>query len=646
MINADGSHKLTPQASLHKLAALLHSAVDAIISIDDQGIIESINPATERLFGYSAAELVGQNVKLLMPDPDRSRHDAYIRYYLATGERKLIGLGREVVGQRKDGSTFPMHLSVSEYEIEGRRHFAGIVHDLSIQRQAEIEASRQQTLLQAIINDTPQGILIGDQNRTITLVNPAMTRLFGYTAEELLGRNARLLYASEEDYDRVGRLRLDPAIPAGRGEIEPLRVSFRRKNGETFIGEVIATVIRDVNANRLGGMAIIRDLTHQLRQDEVLRQAQRMEALGQLTGGIAHDFNNLLTVIMGNLELFETAGDAASGRELVREANDAAKMGARLTARLLGFSRQRQLNPVLLDINEQVNAMMDLLRRSIGETIAVSTSLAGQLEPILADPSEIENALLNLAINARDAMPNGGRLIIETQAVELASSEDGSAYGLETGRYVRVSVSDSGTGMPAHVVARAFEPYFTTKPAGRGTGLGLASIYGFVKQSGGNATIYSELGRGTTVNIYLPTIAAETESALEHPVDDALARAARTVLVVEDDAAVRRLAVRRLGLLGHRVLQAENGPAALALIDLRADIDLILSDVVMPGGMTGYELARQVRRKFPQMKILLTSGYDAELAAAQDLDASDLRLLRKPYTQAELVRALQETLEA
>jgi PAS domain S-box-containing protein len=626
-----------------RLRAVFDSAVDAIVVIDDCGLVCSVNPATERLFGYAASEMVGQDVKMLMPEPYVDEHDGYLRRYLDTAERRIIGIGREVRGRRKGGSTFPMHLSVSEYQMGGKRHFAGILHDLTARRQAEGESLRQQTLFQAVINDAPQAIVIADQSRRIFLVNPGMRRVFGYEADELIGQNSRIVYASDQDYERVARLRLDFNAADAIGQADPIHVSFRRKNGETFPGEIIATVIRDPQRNVLGVMGLVRDITQQLKQEEALRQAQRMDALGQLTGGIAHDFNNLLTVIMGSHELFEASRDPEQARECVRNANEAAEMGARLTGRLLSFSRQRKLEPVPLDLNEQILGMMDLLRRSIGETVSVSTSLARSLGTICVDPSEIENAVLNLAINARDAMPRGGRLALETEDISL-SPDDCVAYWLSPGQYVRLSISDTGSGMPPEVVARAFEPFFTTKPPGRGTGLGLASVYGFVKQSGGNAQIYSEPGRGTTVNLYLPVVAPQ-ETVVDSGSDkEANAAAGETVLVVEDNPEVRKLSLRRLALLGYRVVEADNGPAALALLDAGTEIDLIFSDVVMPGGMTGYELAHHAKQHLPAVKVLLTSGYDAEVASAQDTTGSELRVLRKPYKQADLARALREVL--
>ncbi len=641
-----GFGKAAPQASLNQLAAMLRSAVDAIISIDALGIIESINPATETLFGYTAAELVGQNVKILMPEPYRSQHDSYIRQYRHTGQRKIIGIGREVTGQRKDGSTFPMHLSVSEYEIDGKRHFAGIVHDLTAQKQAEAESNRQKTLLEAIVNYNPQAIIFADWNHAIYLVNPSVTRIFGYAPEELIGKNTRILYEKGDDHERISRLRLNFTAPDIEGMADPIQVICQRKNGESFPAEVIATVIRDPNRNILGVMKLIRDITQQLKQEEALRQAQRMDALGQLTGGIAHDFNNLLTIIMGSHELFEACPNKLEASAYIRRANDAAEMGARLTSRLLSFSRQRKLAPAIINLNEHILGMIDMLRRTLGEMIDMSTSLAPDLWTVRADPSEIENAVLNLAINARDAMPLGGRLHIETANVSLNANNDGTAFGLAPGKYVRLSVFDTGCGMPAGVAARAFEPFFTTKPPGRGTGLGLASVYGFVKQSGGNATIETETGRGTTVHLYLPRFVSDEARTRSDAAKETPAAIGETVLVVEDNPQLRALSLERLRLLGYHVIEADSGPRALAVLEGGEKIDLIFSDVVMPGGMTGYDLACRAQELHPPVKILLTSGYDAETASARDMNGTPFKVLRKPYRQADLARAIREVLEA
>lgn len=638
------SERSPPKGLLLQLARILQSAVDAIISIDAEGIVESINPATESLFGYTSDQLVGQNVKILMPEPYQSQHDGYIRHYGETRQHKIIGSGREVVGRRRDGSTFPMHLSVSEYEIDGKPHFAGIVHDLTAQHRAETESTRQQTLLQAIINDSPLAIIISDQNHRIFLANPSATRIFAHAPDALLGKDTSILFASHEDSERIRGLRLGFDGAPGAVIADPLQVTCRRGNGQAFPAEISATTIRNLDGNVLGTMKLIRDVTQQVKQADALRQAQRMDALGQLTGGIAHDFNNLLTIIIGNHGVLLDEKLSPEAETLVRRAKEAAEMGARLTGRLLSFSRQRKLEPIVIGLNEHVNTMMDLLGRSLGETIDVSMSLGDHLWKVCVDPSEIENAVLNLAINARDAMPEGGRLIIETRNVSLRADDDLGEFGLPYGDYVCLAVSDTGTGMPSEVVARAFEPFFTTKASGRGTGLGLASIYGFVKQAGGNATIYSELDHGTTIRLYLPKVDPDPVAAGLVAIKENLGLVCKTVLVVEDNPELRELSLDRLMRLGYRVVAADSGRSALASLEAGTKIDLIFSDVVMPGGISGYELARVAVERFPMIKILLTSGYGTEVSAPQNASGTRYKVLSKPYKQTDLARALRQTL--
>jgi nitrogen-specific signal transduction histidine kinase/CheY-like chemotaxis protein len=390
---------------------------------------------------------------------------------------------------------------------------------------------------------------------------------------------------------------------------------------------------------------LIHDVTAERRQEALLLKAQRLEAVGQLTGGVAHDFNNLLTVILGNIELLEPKLRDEVSRSLATEAREAAEMGARLTDRLLTFARRQRLETTSLNLNEFVLGLIELLRRTIGAPVDLSTSLAPDLWPTMADPGQVENAVLNLVLNARDAMLDGGRLVIETFNARVDADEAVGVAGMAAGDYVVLSVADTGHGMPPEVRARAFEPFFTTKGAGKGSGLGLATIYGFARQSGGNVTIYSEVGKGTTVNLYLPRARPRAEDGAATAAEPTLdAGSGETVLIVEDDDRVRRLTATRLKGLGYRVLEANHGAAALAILAATPGVEIVFSDLVMPGGMSGFDLARQVRERYPHVHVILTSGYSAELMNRADIAQLDLQVLRKPYRQAELARAFRAAL--
>ena len=385
-------------------------------------------------------------------------------------------------------------------------------------------------------------------------------------------------------------------------------------------------------------------MTEQANAEQALRQAQKMEALGQLTGGIAHDFNNLLTVIVGNLEMLEAKLADPTQLSLLKEAQEAADLGSRLTGRLLTFARRSMLEPKLVNLNTFVVGLTDMVQRTLGETITLNTSLGGDLWQTRVDPSQVESAIINLAVNARDAMTAGGRLLVETSNVHIDEAYAAVEAGLQPGDYVRLSVSDDGVGMSAAIRERAFEPFFTTKEKGRGTGLGLAMVYGFARQSGGHATLYSEEGMGTTVRIYLPRhyLPASGEVPAELP-DEPQRGQGQTILVVEDDPRVHRLTIARLTDLGYQVVDATNGTDALAVLAVSTGIELVFTDLVMPD-MSGYELAARVRELYPDIRLLLTSGYAEEFASADRLFSDRLPLLRKPYRLGELAEAVQRAL--
>ncbi len=621
------------------IEAIMRSAVGAIVTIDARGIMQSVNPATLKLFGYREAELIGKSVNILMAAEHSRNHDGYISRYLTTGEQRIIGIGREVEGRRKDGSLFPVHLSVSEFDMRGERYFAGILHDLSTRTRLEDEVSRQSALFQAVFDHVPEPLILTDVDRTILHSNPAAVRAFGTPSSALNGKTTRILYASDEEYERVGDF--SSSLPDEvAGVNNSIVASFRRKSGETFQGQLMAAVVRGALGSRLGLLGLIRDLTEDNKREEARLRTQRLEAIGQLTGGVAHDFNNLLTIITGNLELLTDYVHDDSGLDHCRRAQAAAEAGSRLTNRLLTFARRRRFDACVVDLNEHVVAMTELLKRTLGDNIQLSTHLASDLWKTFIDPSEIENAILNLAINARDAMPEGGKLLIETSNAVLDGEPTLSEAPAKPGNYVRLSVSDTGVGMTPDVLRRAFEPFFTTKAVGRGTGLGLSTIYGFIKQSDGNVAVYSELGKGTTVNLYLPQFEASGEDETLLPAAARLGplKADGTVLVVEDNPDVMLVAVGRLKRIGYEVIEAPDAKHAIDLLIHGLNVDLVFSDMVMPGGLSGLDLARWIGTYRSDVAVVLTSGFSAEMIRSGA--DSQWPILRKPYTQAEMAEVL------
>jgi len=619
------------------------SAVGAIFTIDERGSICIVNPATEKLFGYQPGELIGKNVSVLMTSEHRDRHDGYIQSYLRTGEARIIGIGREVEARRKDGSVFPVHLSVSTFTVGDRRYFAGILHDLGERRRMQGELSHQWSVFETVFNNVPNALIISDQSRRITLCNNTVAQMFGCGTGDLVGRPLSEIFASGADYERVRdgfTCRDDGPSP------EPLVAEYRSKSGAVFPGETIGAEILERSGERSGFLILIRDVSREIEQQMALHKAQRMEAFGQLTGGIAHDFNNLLTVIIGNHELLELRLLDVKDRTLLRRAQEAAEMGARLTSRLLTFARRRRLENVVLDLNDQVIGMAELLRRTLGEHVDVNTVLKPRLWQASADASEIENAILNLAINARDAMPKGGKLIIETDNVSL-DAEGAARRSLSAGDYVSLAISDTGVGMPPEVLARAFEPFFTTKAPGKGTGLGLSGVYGLVRQLGGSIAIESEVGRGTSLSILLPRVDGPVAQAGAGPERESVpVSAGEKVLLVEDNIGVRQVTRTRLEDLGYVVTEAAGGADAIQILSSGQTVDIVFSDVVMPGGLSGFDVCRWVREHRPSTRLLLTSGFAEKALEEQAEPVGEVEILRKPYDRGELARALRRALDA
>jgi len=430
-------------------------------------------------------------------------------------------------------------------------------------------------------------------------------------------------------------------VPVQRYESRALR-----RDGTEFPIEVSMTALRRGDGHVFN--AFVRDLTDKIKIEDQFRQAQKMEAVGQLTGGLAHDFNNLLAIIIGNLDILNESRqwDADEG-ELLQAAVTAAVSGSDLTRRLLAFARRQPLQPEPIDLNELIEEISKLLSRTLGENIEISLDLERSIPSVFVDRVQLETAIANLANNARDAMPNGGRLYIATSTSHLDYDYAAHHVEVEPGGYVAIVISDTGLGMPPDIVARIFEPFFTTKEVGKGTGLGLSMVFGFMKQSRGHIAVYSEPGKGTTFRLYLrPAHRTALEPIIAAPpIQPAIGVSGKTVLVVEDNAPLREVAVKQLQSVGFTVLEAENAKQALERLDRSDAVDLVFSDVVLPGGMDGIELAREVMRRHATSKVLLTSGFPCrQLTDAEGL-GSGVRLLSKPYRKEELIRLVREVLE-
>ena len=477
---------------------------------------------------------------------------------------------------------------------------------------------------------------IFDQRGVIRQISPSVTRILGWTPETMTGRSLSTYLQNGESTDcRDGFVPCDSRYRCADGGFRWITWTSTREDG------LVYSTGRDVTAEREAAEALA-------EAQEALRQSQKMEAVGQLTGGIAHDFNNMLAVVIGSLDLLGRRigeGDART-RRYVDTAMEGARRAAFLTERLLAFSRQQPLQPQPIDPNKLVSGMSDLLTHSLGAAVRLETVLAAGMWRVSVDANQLENAILNLAVNARDAMPEGGRLTIETQNAYLDERYVEPHIGVPAGQYALIAVTDTGSGMPADVIAKAFDPFFTTKAVGKGTGLGLSQVYGFVKQSGGHVKIYSEAGNGTTVKIYLPRLVgpASDVEASTRPRATPRGDRAEVILVVDDEPAVRQLSVDALTELGYRVLEAEGGESALQMLDQHPEIVLLFTDVVMPG-MNGRKLADEARRRRPSLKLLFTTGYTRNAVVHNGVLDPDVDLIGKPFTIDALAAKLRTVLD-
>jgi PAS domain S-box-containing protein len=631
---------------------LVQAVVDyAIYMISPTGRVVSWNPGAERIKGYTADEIIGAHFSCFYTAEERAAGIPQ------TALRTAAEAGRfttEAWRCRKDGSRF-----WAMVVIDPIRHgdmligFAKITRDMTEQHAAQLAALESERRFRLLVEGvTDYAIYMLSPAGRITNWNAGAERIKGYRSSEILGEHFSRFYTPEDMEVGLPDKALATAVRDGRYEAEGWRC---RKDGSRFWAGVLVDAIYD-NGRLIGFAKITRDLSErrqaqmQLDQSrEQFFQAQKMEAIGQLTGGIAHDFNNLLTGITGNLELLKIR--VAQGRigdldRFITAAQGAAMRAGSLTHRLLAFARRQALDPKPISANRLITGMLDLVHRTVGPRIQVETTLMSGLWPSFCDPHQLENAILNLCINARDAMPDGGQVTIATTH---ACFDDQGARGvdMQPGQYTEIRVTDTGTGMPSDIVARVFDPFFTTKPVGQGTGLGLSMIYGFVKQSNGGVRVTSELGFGTTMHIYLPRhvgAAEDDDAPAPRPAEPTRAKAGETVLVVDDEPAVRTLITEVLEGLGYAAIEVADATSGLKVLQSNVRIDLLITDVGLPGSQSGFQMAETGRLDRPDLKVLFITGYPLRVALGIDRLDKNMHILLKPFTLETLTSRLEAIL--
>ena len=617
-------------------SAVVESSHDAIILMTLDGTITSWNKAAERMSGFTAAEAIGNNIDIVNP-PEIRVEPRPMRDQVARGQAIEH---HDTVRLRKDGSRLDISLVISPIksstgEVVGA---SAIARDITERKRAEQALSQQIEERRRIFETSQDLILVTDTQGNFVQVSPSSMTILGYEPAEMIGHSAvEFIHPDDLDSTRA-EMR---AARRGR-QMRNFETRYVHKDGRAVALTWMGTWSEPVRRHFFVG----RDLTEKQAAEAQYRQAQKMEAVGQLTGGVAHDFNNILTVITGTIGILaEAVADRPELEAIARMIDEAAERGGQLTKHLLAFARKQPLQPREIDVNSLVLETVKLLRPTLGEQIQIDPLLADDTWPALVDPNQLTTAILNLALNARDAMPNGGSLAVETKNVYLDQAYADMHVEVTPGSYVMIAVSDTGSGIAAKDLERVFDPFFTTKEVGKGTGLGLSMVYGLVKQSNGHIKIYSEQGHGTSVKLYLPRATGVDHGESEMLPSAAMQGGHEAVLVVEDDALVRKYVLTQIRSLGYATLEASNAVEALAIIDGNAAIDLLFTDVIMPGPMNGRLLVDAALKKRPSLKVLFTSGYTENAIVHHGRLDSGVLLLAKPYRKPELARMIRMALD-
>lgn len=655
-----------------RLGRIIEDAAGEVFVFDAETLkFVLVNRGARENLGYTMSELAALtpiDIKPALPGEDFER----VLELLRSGAQTILRF--QTVHCRKDGSKYDADVKLQLLRESGRPVFFASVDDVTDREAAARALGNVSRRLDGVLNNTTMAVFLMDERQHCSYMNPAAERLTGYMFEEVTGRPLHDVIHHTHPDGRpfpLNECEIDRAFPEGnqvQGE-----TTFVHKDGSFYPVGFTASPLRDENGVTIGTVIEARDISGDVRVREALedfnaalqarvseavaeretleaqlRQVQKMEAIGKLTGGVAHDFNNLLQIVGGNLQLLnrDIAGNIRA-EQRVQNAMAGVTRGAKLASQLLAFSRKQPLAPTVVNLGRLVRGLDDMLRRCLGEGVELETVISGGLWNTFIDEAQVENAILNLAINARDAMDGYGKLTIEAGNALLDHRYVRRHPDVKAGQYVMLAVTDTGCGIPEDMLERVFEPFFTTKPTGKGTGLGLSMVYGLIKQSGGHIQVYSEVGQGTTIRMYLPrAVEAETAAVIEPESGGLLSGGSETVLVVEDDEDVRATAVELLSELGYHVLRANDAASGWAIIESGVRIDLLFSDVVMPGPMQSRELARKAKERLPGLAVLFTSGYTENAIVHGGRLDEGVELLSKPYTREDLARRVRQCLDA